>query len=343
MMNRRGLLRPLHSLKKALGRGWGLLESELRRPSRRLNLCGLKQARDFSIKWPNHYGWTQGSKWVDTIRSGMQRYVAVTEGDVPQSSNTAIRFLLSYGRMEYSVIIDYSDNHQTVFEDCLADCLLYFKMQFRKEGYGDPRIVPGQYVLCGGPNMYRCLPRLRRIRNDPARIQFGVCGRFGLYSDQDIASGSPSWQERKSAVRSVRANAISALEIQERFCYQGGDKMLPLMPSLTEAATAKVCLDLPGRGPFCFRLVDYLSIGSCIVAYPHETTFHPALVDGKHIAYCRPDLSDLVDLCQYYLTHDRERRDMIKASRDFFDTNLHKDCIAAYYLECLGTRLDGLP
>ena len=276
---------------------------------------------------------------MDTIRSGLQRYVAVTEGDLPQSSNTAIRFLLSYAGIDYSVIIDYSDNHQTVFEDYLADCLLYFKMQFRNEGYGDSRIVPGQYVSCGGPNMYRGLPRLRRIRNDPAQVQFEVYGRFGLFSDQDVASGSLSWRERKSTVRSVRANAIRALEAQERFRYQGGDKMLPLIPSLTEAAIAKVCVDLPGRGPFCFRLVDYLSIGSCIVAYPHETTFHPALVDGKHIAYCRPDLSDLVDICHYYLTHDRERQSMIAASREFFDTHLHKDCIAAYYLECLAARL----
>ena len=51
-MSRRELLRPLQSLNRAVGKGLGVLESELRRPSRKLNLCGPRQARDFSIKWP---------------------------------------------------------------------------------------------------------------------------------------------------------------------------------------------------------------------------------------------------------------------------------------------------
>jgi hypothetical protein len=75
------------------------------------------------------------------------------------------------------------------------------------------------------------------------------------------------------------------------------------------------------------------------VAYPHEAALCPPLVPGKHIAYCRPDLKDLVEICQHYLTHDEERQAMIQASREYFDAFLHRDCIAAYYLERLAMAL----
>jgi hypothetical protein len=35
---------------------------------------------------------------------------------------------------------------------------------------------------------------------------------------------------------------------------------------LREIADSRVCIDLPGEGPFTYRLVEYLAIGSCIIA-----------------------------------------------------------------------------
>jgi hypothetical protein len=207
----------------------------------------------------------------------------------------------------------------------LRSCLLYFKMQFRNKGYDDSRIIPGQYVPTMGEAMYHYLPKLRRLRNSIARSEFDVYGRFGLRQGSDI-----------------RQRAVSLLTAQRNFIYQGGGKMLAPTRSLCEAARSKICIDLPGRGPFCHRLVDYMAIGACIVAYPHEATLYPPLVPGKHIVFCRADFADLVEICTYYLTHDRERKAMVQASRQYFDSFLHKDCIAAYYLECIANEL-GLP
>jgi hypothetical protein len=260
----------------------------------------------------------------------------VQQADIPQLPNNAVQIRVFYHGLEYKVIIDYIDKPETIFDDYLKDCLVYFKMQFSNGGYDDRRIVPGLYVPTSGMDMYHYLPRLRRIRDDFARTEFDVYGRFGLYRSDPI---NTSWHDVEMTGRDIRNRALRILETQEKFRYQGGGNLLAITRSLCEVARSNICIDLPGRGPFCHRLVDYLSIGSCIISYPHEATFHLPLTPGKHIVYCRTDFSDLVELCQYYLGHEQERRAMVQASREYFDTYLHKDCIAAYYLECISSRL----
>ena len=330
-------LQPRNIYYKAVSLAWGYLGTELKPVSYDLPQTQLS---DFSIEWPTSLGWSLGLKWCETIRAGLQRYITVRDIDIPQPPDvTAICLWLNHHGIKHKVVIDYSDDHQIILGDYLKDCLLYFKMQFRNEGYNDPRIVPGLYVPSAALKMYRFLPKLREIRDKSTR--FEVYGRFGLYSEEDIRRGQLVRGDGDQKARSIRANAINVLTRQKRFHYQGGKKLVQPLRSLIEAAKSKICIDLPGRGPFCFRLVDYLSIGSCIVAYPHKAALYPELVNGKHIVYCRPDLSDIVDICEYYLTHDRQRREMIEASRQFFDEYLHKDRLAVYYIEALSTRLNG--
>jgi Glycosyl transferases group 1 len=113
----------------------------------------------------------------------------------------------------------------------------------------------------------------------------------------------------------VRPRSIS-------FGHEGGGKKVRFDESLREVARSKVCIDLPGNGPFCYRLIDYLAIGSCVVARRHETVLHVPLVDRRDIVYARPDLSDLAELCEYYVKHDAEREEIARNSRKFFDRYL---------------------
>jgi hypothetical protein len=318
----RRLMRARYYFDKAAGKAWSLFGTELTPPGCEPALDDPLNLRDISVEWPIHYGWAPGSNWVDPIRSGLSRYVAVRRVDIPQLPNAAIQIHVFHEAVMHKIIIDYSDKHEDLVDDYLKDCLRYFKMQYREGGYDDPRIVPGLYVPSGGLDMYRYLTRLRRIRDDSAQIEFDVYGRFGLHPGSD-----------------VRISALSVLQAQNKFRYEGGGELLALTRSLSDVARSKVCIDLPGRGPFCHRLVDYLSIGSCIVAYPHQASLYPPLVPGRHIVYCHPDFSDLIEICHYYLTHEPERQGMIDASREYFDTSLNKDCIAAYYLECIATPL----
>jgi hypothetical protein len=311
------LLNPRFCFDKTVAAFWRLAP-ELARPERPVAVDPPAVLRDLVVEWPARYGWGPAPRWVEPIRSGLARYVEVRVRELPQLPNTALQLQLLCRGQRLKVIVDYTDRPDVIWPEYLEDCLLYFKMQFRNEGYDDPRIVPGQYVPSAGLDMYHFLPRLRRLRDAEAGREWEVCGRFG-----------PDQQG------SIRARALDVLRHQRAFRYRGGGKLVALSRSLCEVARAKVCLDLPGRGPFCHRLVDYLAIGACIVAYPHAARLEPPLEAGRHLVYCRPDFSDLVELCKHYLTHEEERRAMVEASRDYFDRYLHRDCIAAYCLECV--------
>ena len=82
-----------------------------------------------------------------------------------------------------------------------------------------------------------------------------------------------------------------------------------------------------------------MAVGTFIVAYPHGTDLQVPIEEGKHLVYCKPDYSDLVDICQYYLEHEEEREQIAKNSREFFDQYLHKDNLTRYYLRSMLDRL----
>jgi hypothetical protein len=101
---------------------------------------------------------------------------------------------------------------------------------------------------------------------------------------------------------------------------------------LREAVRSKICIDVPGNADVCCRLVDYLAIGACVIGFKPRTEFHVPLVDGKHIVFAKPDLSDLTNLCEQFLHNIEQREQIANNARNFFDQYLHRDQIAAYYL-----------
>jgi hypothetical protein len=138
----------------------------------------------------------------------------------------------------------------------------------------------------------------------------------------------------------VRSKAITALRAQQRVKFFGGDQKVGYKAFLMEIARSRICLDLPGNGPFCFRLVNYLAVGACIVSPPHLTVLPVPLEDRKHIVYTRPDMSDLVDLCEQYANDAAARESVMQASRDYYRRHLYWQSLANYYLR---TMLDRLP
>ena len=141
------------------------------------------------------------------------------------------------------------------------------------------------------------------------------------------ASGSPS---RRGAGLS-RSSAGSP-----GFRFFGGQHKVRYGSFLREVARAQICIDLPSYSPITFRLIDYLAIGTCIIGPPHASQLHVPLEDRVHLVYCKPDYSDLEELCTHYLEHAERRESLVRNSRRFFDTYLHRDQLAAYYLtKCL--------
>ncbi len=267
--------------------------------------------REVSIVWPAVYEWAPFRNWGEQLREALSRFVSISVGDVPQPYKGVIVFLLSHHGRRFRVnveVSDYLDLNETAYDQ--AD--LHFKMQYRLEGYGArDRLAPGGY-LNNHRDIYAFLPRLRSLR-DQAPPLYDVHGRFGLSFE-------------------VRRKAIAILSASSAFQFIGGQAKVRYGSFLREVARSRVCIDLPSYSPITFRLIDYLAIGSCVIGPPHAARLHVPLEDRVHLVYCKPDYSDLEELCVYYLTHEAERQRLVEASRRFFDRCLSPDQLAAYYL-----------
>jgi len=267
------------------------------------------------VGWPRSYQHRNAGAAVRPLLQGFRGLAPVECKPIPQPYEGIVLFDVEHYGTVAQVAIDYFDATE-LNARCLSHVSLYFKFQYRRGGYGRPDVVPGGYVE---PKafLYRHTPRLRQLRSREPRCD--VFGRFGLRYGAD-----------------VRRDAITRLSQQRRFGYAGGTRLVPYGQALREAARAKVVVDLPGNGPFCYRLVDYLAIGCCIVAYPHRTTLPVPLEPGRHLCYVREDLADLVDVCAS-LVLDDDRRDTIgRNAACYFDDHLHYHQLAKYYLgRCL--------
>lgn len=290
---------------------------EITNPDWDLDDCDLRQ---MSIRWPSKYEWAAASDWVEVLLYSFRRHLDVKlVDDISQDYKGTVVFQIVINKVVRTVAIGYSD-YLPIDENCERNCDLYFKMQFDLNGYASKKIVPGGYVA-DGKRLYFHLSKLRRLRND-CNFTFDVNGRFGLGS-----------------AREVREKAVNILSTQNKFTFQGGMKMVSYLQFLKEVAHSKICIDMPGLGPFCFRLMNYMAIGSCVIAYPHRAILHSPLIDRKHIVYCKEDFSDLEELCEFYLENDDEREAIAMNAREFFDLNLHKDNLVKYYLRTIHDRL----
>lgn len=272
-----------------------------------------------SVYWPTQYEWPLAEGWVRPLRDGMGGFTSVEPRAIDQPYKGIVLFEVDYrNEAPKTIAVDYYD-YTFINEQCLAQVALYFKMQHLRSGYGERNVVPGGYVT-GNRSLYRHYRRLRSLPRDGGKVD--VYGRFGTKFSADI-----------------RRRAVELLRGQTRFEFTGGTSLVPYPRTLREAAQARVCIDLPGNGPFCFRLVDYLAVGACIVAPRHATIMHAELVDRKHIIYCRDDLEDLVDLCAHYVEDDQAREATGANAATFFDEHLQPQQLAGYYLRTLDERL----
>lgn len=269
--------------------------------------------RHVVVRWPTEYQWSEAHHWVRHLLAGMRRLVRVERQPVDQPYEGLVMIEMVVGDQSIKIAIDYGDYIDRVERAALDQAALYFKMQYLREGYGSAKVVPGGYVN-PAQDFYKYVAWLRSVK-DRRPPRFDVYGRFGLRFAAE-----------------TRRRAVEMLRAQDRFRYEGDVAIVRYSRSLEEAAQAKICIDLPGNGDFCFRLIDYLGIGACVIAPRHHTLLHVPLEDRKHIVFAREDLCDLVDLCQYYLEHDDEREAIVRHSREFFDRYLHRDQLAGYYL-----------
>jgi Glycosyl transferases group 1 len=261
------------------------------------------------LRWPEAYAWPPQRAWLEPLRSGLSEFVRIDREWVQQPKSRGIVLLtLAVGPHSRPIAVDYSD-YPEIDETLATNVPLYFKMQYLTGGYGISSVVPGGYP--SSPGLYSLLGGARQLAaNHPKQV---VYGRF-----------SPRNEARRRAVALLRA--------QQRFAFDGGFSMRRYGRHLADSAQSAVCLDMPGLGPLCFRLVDYLAVGCCIVGPRHDVSLHVPLEEGTHVSHVEPDLSNLIEVCDDLLEDETRRERLSAAAQDFFDRYLESRQLAAYYL-----------
>jgi hypothetical protein len=272
-----------------------------------------------TVVWPEQYRWPPQASWVEPIRLGLTPLARVRRARLTAPVPGVVPFLLELGDRRLAIAIDYGDD-TTLAPELLTEYDLVFKMQYLATGYGSDRVVPGGFVP-NGLSLYRYLPHVRALR-DRDRPIVDAFGRFG--NDKEIE---------------VRRDAVRLLKEQRRFRYRGGFGRIRYLESLAEAARARVCIDLPGLGPLCFRLIDYLAIGSPIVSAPHLCLLHVPLEEDRHFVCCEPDLSNLVEIVDALVRDPARASRMGREGRRHFDRYLDYRQLARYYLATAFDRL----
>jgi hypothetical protein len=271
-----------------------------------------------TVYWPSTYQWAPSAGLLDPICAGLGHWANVQRRAIAQPYKGVCVFEMELdGARPHRIAVDYSDSADAIEPDCLAMVTLYFKMQYLQNGYRSEKILPGGYVMWDR----RLVASLRGIRGQ-ARVskpEFDVYARFGM-----------------EFARELRTRVVEKLQSDPSLGYVGGMRKVAYRQSVKDAARAKICIDLPGNGDFCFRLLDYLAAGAFVIAYPHRTTLPVPLLDGHHLVHMKPDLSDLIPLCHYYLEHAEERRTIQDNAAAYFDACCDYRQLGSWYLQrCL--------
>lgn len=271
------------------------------------------------ITWPSAYQWSHAGSFADSLKTALARTGILRLAPLPQVLRGTVRLLCTIDDRAHIVAIDYMDKPNSVNADALAECSLYLKFQYREEGYADSRIVAGGYSV-SNCDYYRYYRAFRSRRDDERRI--GVLGRFSYKFQGEL-----------------RGMAVDMLSNAQDVHFVGAGSRVRYSRFLREVASARLSLDLPGNGPFTFRVPEFLGLGTCLISPRYPTALHRPLVPGVHYIAIADDLSDLLEKCRYYLAHEDERAAIAKAGQDFFDRYLHCDQVASYFLRTMLDRL----
>jgi hypothetical protein len=288
------------------------------------DVCAPPALEPFTLVWPRAYSWAPFSIWFEPLREGL---AALARMEGAQAMRPPVRNCeiidVRYGGATFPVVIDCGDSSD-IDEAQAARALVYFKMQYRRAGYGRPNVVPGGYGPGMGVRIDSVLPALRALR-DRREFEHEVHARFGA------AFG---YERRKPY--------LDALAADGRFRLTGGFKMLRPSAFLAEVARARVLIDLPGQGDFCFRFVDYLAVGACVVAARHGVRMPVDLVDGRDVLFVDTP-AQAADACAHLLAEPARIEAMAQAARAYYDNHLTKSAQAAYYAREIRARLPGAP
>lgn len=256
------------------------------------------------------------------IKSGIAAHVPIEHEDIPQPVGGVVLFQVHDRGSVRRVVIDTDD--QLILNDSADDVDLYFKMQYLRGGYGAAHVRPGGYVSLQ-PALYRYRWRWRKMR-ELAAPSYDVYGRFGTAAEK----------------QDIRRHAIMALaDHHNRFGFHGGSGAVWWGEYMDEICRARVCLDLPGRGELCYRLIEYLAVGACVIGPDLAAELPVQPQSGVDLLRVPRSLVGLVDGCEQLLGDGPRRRAISHAAEVYFDRYLALEQLGAYYLDTIWRVMRG--
>jgi hypothetical protein len=246
---------------------------------------------------------------LEPIRLGIERYVHLVPAEIPQSLGNFAAFEFVRQSETLRVAIDYDDLPNLHTDGPSMD--ICFKLQFRRGGYAKANVVPGGYIA-PKLSLYRHARRWRR-EGDHATDKSPVFARF-----------SPSSEVRRNLLETIR----SAGWATDRVVV--GSSWPEYMHELSRSG---ICLDAPGRGEICFRLVEALAAGACVVGPELDAELH--VPTGDAVVRVRRDSSDLVETCESLLRNPAQRHVLRARAAEYFDRYLDIPQLGAYYIRSM--------
>lgn len=84
---------------------------------------------------------------------------------------------------------------------------------------------------------------------------------------------------------------------------------------LQELASCKIGLNFRGAGWDTLRYWEIPALGGFMISQRPQIVIENDYIDREDLVYCKDDLSDLLELCEYYLKHEDERRRIANNAR----------------------------
>jgi hypothetical protein len=96
---------------------------------------------------------------------------------------------------------------------------------------------------------------------------------------------------------------------------------------LQELARCKISLNFRGAGWDTLRYWEVPALAGFMISQRPGIKINNNFIDGKEIVFCNDDLSDLLDLCHYYLKNEDEREKIARralAKMKDYHTDIHR-------------------
>ena len=195
---------------------------------------------------------------------------------------------------------------------------------------GDWPAVAGDLDRLGGKDLYEKALSLRpfdhvfkreyiageeyedNVRPLPFAFNFDRMPKLSGGYKYDVAF----WAVESDPIRTAVLNLI-----QDKFdCEENGSIKNQVMKKykrkgdfyLQELSACKISLNFRGAGWDTLRYWEVPALGGFMISQKPGIVIENNFENEKEIVYCKDDLSDLIDLCQYYLEHDDKRREIAR-------------------------------